>query len=132
MGGKYVTLKRLQAIYPIGKTMCRERGPFGVPRGLDVDPLEIFLDIRSEATNYDRIVLRTDVTRANGEEGYHCPAMDVPLGKWSMWVIHVGEGITTASEAAASSWATRRRKGVSSRCRRAHTGGWDGLQDETR
>jgi hypothetical protein len=60
MGRKYVTLKGLQAIYPTGETMCRERGPFGVPRGLDVDPLEIFLDIRSEATNYDRIVLKTD------------------------------------------------------------------------
>jgi hypothetical protein len=40
--------------------MCRERGPTGVPRGLDFVPLEIFLDVRSEATDYDRIVLKTN------------------------------------------------------------------------
>jgi hypothetical protein len=56
----YVFLKGMQAFYPTEETMCRERGPQGVPRGLDFVPLEIFLDVRSEATDYDRIVLKTD------------------------------------------------------------------------
>ncbi|ORX40254.1 golgi-body localization protein domain-domain-containing protein [Kockovaella imperatae] len=56
----YVAMKGLQAFYPSETTMGRQRGPLGVPRGLDFVPLEIFLDVRSEATEYDRIVLKSD------------------------------------------------------------------------
>ena len=50
----------LQAFYPSEETLQRERSPLGLPRGLDFVPLEIFLDVRSEATDYDRIILKTD------------------------------------------------------------------------
>ena len=56
----YVAMKGLQAFYPSENTMRRERGPLDVPRGLDFLPLEILLDVRSEATDYDRIVLKTN------------------------------------------------------------------------
>ena len=56
----YVSMLGLQAFYPSGETLQRERSPLGLPRGLDFVPLEIFLDVRSEATDYDRIVLKTD------------------------------------------------------------------------
>ena len=53
-------MQGLQAFYPNANTMQRERTALGVPRGLDFVPLEIFLDVRSEATDYDRIVLKAD------------------------------------------------------------------------
>ncbi|KAL7425084.1 Protein SABRE [Cryptotrichosporon argae] len=60
MARNYVKLKGLQAFSPTDETMSRETGSRGVPRGLDFVPLEIFLDVRSEATDYDRIILKTD------------------------------------------------------------------------
>ena len=59
-GRNYVSVKNLHGFYPTAETMQRERGPLGVPRGLDFLPLEIFVDVRSEATDYDRIVLKTN------------------------------------------------------------------------
>lgn len=44
--------------------MQRKRSHLSIPRGLDFVPLEIFLDVRSEATDYDRIILKTDITLA--------------------------------------------------------------------
>ena len=55
-------MKGLQAFYPNEETLSRERheggstGLFHVP----ALPLEIFLDVRSEARDYDRIILKTD------------------------------------------------------------------------
>lgn len=49
----------LQAFYPTEEIMSR-CGPTGIPKGLDFLPLEIFLDVKSEATDFDRIVLKTD------------------------------------------------------------------------
>jgi hypothetical protein len=40
--------------------MCRELDDTGIPKGLGFVPLEIFLDVKSEATDFDRIVLKTD------------------------------------------------------------------------
>lgn len=56
-------MKGLQAFYPNAQTLARERAEDGTSRGLcrvPALPLEIFLDIRSEATDYDRIILKTD------------------------------------------------------------------------
>lgn len=60
----YASMHGLQAFYPSEETMHRDRSPAGIPRGLDFVPLEIFLDVRSEATDYDRIVLKTDAALA--------------------------------------------------------------------
>ncbi|ORY31449.1 golgi-body localization protein domain-domain-containing protein [Naematelia encephala] len=57
----YASIKGLQAFYPNEESLQRERGSYGIPRGLDFVPLEIFLDVRSEATDYDRIVLKTEI-----------------------------------------------------------------------
>lgn len=56
----YAFVKGLQAFYPNEQSLARDRGRFGVPKGLDFVPLEIFLDVKSEATDYDRVVLKTD------------------------------------------------------------------------
>jgi hypothetical protein len=56
-------MKGLQAFYPNAQTLARERAEDGPSRSLcrvPALPLEIFLDIRSEATDYDRIILKTD------------------------------------------------------------------------
>nr|XP_018262577.1 uncharacterized protein I303_05594 [Kwoniella dejecticola CBS 10117]OBR84735.1 hypothetical protein I303_05594 [Kwoniella dejecticola CBS 10117] len=56
----YALLKDVQAFYPTTEALNRERsGP--ASRALDFVPLEIFLDARSQATDYDRILLRTDI-----------------------------------------------------------------------
>ncbi|EIW73580.1 hypothetical protein TREMEDRAFT_70997 [Tremella mesenterica DSM 1558] len=60
MARQYVSMKGLQAFYPNSEMMERERSMDGIPKGLDFLPLEIFLDVKSEATDYDRIVLKTD------------------------------------------------------------------------
>jgi len=56
----YISLKGLQAFHPTKEALQRERKEAQHQRGLDFIPLEIFLDVRSEATDYDRIVLKTD------------------------------------------------------------------------
>lgn len=56
-------MKGLQAFYPNEQTLARERQDGGLSPGLrqvPALPLEIFLDVRSEATDYDRIILKTD------------------------------------------------------------------------
>jgi hypothetical protein len=53
-------MQGVQAFYPNANAMHRDKGQLGMPQGLDFLPLEIFLDVRSEATDYDRIVLKTD------------------------------------------------------------------------
>ena len=53
-------MKGLQAFYPSEETIQRVRSSSGGPGGLDFLPLEIFVDVRSEATDYDRIVSKTD------------------------------------------------------------------------
>lgn len=60
-------MKGLQAFYPNDKTLAREKrdgGPSGGLRQVPALPLEIFLDVRSEATDYDRIILKTDAAVA--------------------------------------------------------------------
>ncbi len=60
----YVILKGLQAFYPCEASLQRAHPGQGAPHGLgglDFVPLEIFLDVRSEATDYDRIVLKSDI-----------------------------------------------------------------------
>ena len=52
--------KGLQAFHPNQKSLARDHGCVGKPNGLDFLPLEIFLDTRSESTDYDRVVLKTD------------------------------------------------------------------------
>lgn len=56
-------MKGVQAFYPTAEALRRERSG-GKPRGLDFIPLEIFLDVKSEATDYDRIVLKSDISLA--------------------------------------------------------------------
>lgn len=56
-------MKGLQAFYPNEQTLARDREESGHARDLrrvPALPLEIFLDVRSEATDYDRIILKTD------------------------------------------------------------------------
>lgn len=56
-------MKGLQAFYPNDKTLARDRRDGRAGNGLrsvPALPLEIFLDVRSEATDYDRIILKTD------------------------------------------------------------------------
>lgn len=56
-------MKGLQAFYPNEETLSRERRERGSSTGLlhvPALPLEIFLDVRSEARDYDRIILKTD------------------------------------------------------------------------
>lgn len=57
----YVAAKGLQAFYPTKETMARSLKTSSDYRELDFVPLEIFLDVKSEATDYDRIILRTDM-----------------------------------------------------------------------
>lgn len=57
---QYVSMKGLQAFYPTSEALQREQDASPGHRGLDFIPLEIFLDVRSEATDYDRIVLKAD------------------------------------------------------------------------
>ncbi|WWD04669.1 hypothetical protein V865_002740 [Kwoniella europaea PYCC6329] len=56
----YALLKEVQAFYPTTEALNRERSGT-VSSGLDFVPLEIFLDAKSQATDYDRILLRTDI-----------------------------------------------------------------------
>jgi hypothetical protein len=55
-------MKGLQAFYPNAETLARDRDESGPSRGVRPPalPLEIFLDVRSEARDYDRIILKTD------------------------------------------------------------------------
>ncbi|CAK9780721.1 unnamed protein product [Cutaneotrichosporon oleaginosum] len=57
----FAACKGLQVFYPTAETM--ERSIKGAPnyREMDFVPLEIFLDAKSEATDYDRIILRSDM-----------------------------------------------------------------------
>lgn len=57
----YVAAKGLQAFYPTMETMARSLKTWSDYRELDFVPLEIFLDVKSEATDYDRIILRADM-----------------------------------------------------------------------
>ncbi|WVF69291.1 hypothetical protein IAT40_004067 [Kwoniella sp. CBS 6097] len=57
----YASLKDVQAFYPTAEALTRERSGHG-SRGLDFIPLEIFLDERSQATDYDRILLKSEVS----------------------------------------------------------------------
>ncbi|WWC70580.1 uncharacterized protein I206_104531 [Kwoniella pini CBS 10737] len=57
----FATLKDVQAFYPTTEALNRERSSDSASRALDFVPLEIFLDARSQATDYDRILLRTDI-----------------------------------------------------------------------
>lgn len=57
----YANVRGLQAFYPTTNSMGRQHTAFG-SQGLDFIPLEIFLDVRSEATDYDRIVQKTDLS----------------------------------------------------------------------
>lgn len=56
----YVAVKGLQAFYPTAEALQRERDQSLGRLGLDFIPLEIFLDVRSEATDYDRIISKSD------------------------------------------------------------------------
>lgn len=59
----YGSLKGLQAFYPNAETLARDRDDGCESRGarrVPALPLEIFLDVKSEAKDYDRIILKTD------------------------------------------------------------------------
>ncbi|WWC88836.1 uncharacterized protein L201_003751 [Kwoniella dendrophila CBS 6074] len=56
----YALLKEVQAFYPTSEALNRERS--GSTRALDFVPLEIFLDAKSVATDYDRILQRTNIS----------------------------------------------------------------------
>ena len=87
---QYVSLKGVQAFYPSTETMKRERSTDGIPKGLEFLPLEIFLDVRSEATDYDRIVLKTDAAMAMDRFNH----LRVPRGlEWPEAVDEDGEPI---------------------------------------
>ena len=60
----FISMKGLEGFYPSAKTMQRHHENKGFPRTLDFLPLEILLDTKSEATEYDRIVQRTDAALA--------------------------------------------------------------------
>jgi hypothetical protein len=56
-------MKGLQAFYPNAETLARDQADDGSPRGIrrvPALPLEIFLDVKSEATDYDRIIFKTE------------------------------------------------------------------------
>ena len=55
-----MSAKGLQAFYPTAEALERERDQSLGRRKLDFLPLEIFLDVKSEATDYDRIISKTD------------------------------------------------------------------------
>ncbi|WVQ80568.1 hypothetical protein IAT38_002673 [Cryptococcus sp. DSM 104549] len=54
-------LDRVQGFYPTAEALKRERTQTGMIRGLDFLPLEIFLDVKSEATDYDRVLRKSDI-----------------------------------------------------------------------
>lgn len=54
-------MQGLQGFYPTTEALKRERTQLGMPRGLDFIPLEIFLDVKSEATDYDRVLQKSDI-----------------------------------------------------------------------
>ncbi|WVR06215.1 hypothetical protein IAU60_003245 [Kwoniella sp. DSM 27419] len=60
MSRNYAHLKDVQAFYPTTEALIRESSGRG-SRALDFIPLEIFLDERSQATDYDRILLKSEV-----------------------------------------------------------------------
>jgi hypothetical protein len=64
MSRNFISMKGLEGFYPSSKTMQRHVENKGFPRTLDFLPLEILLDVKSEATDYDRIVQRTDAALA--------------------------------------------------------------------
>lgn len=53
-------MKGLQAFYPNEATLSRGGGSSSDLLHVPALPLEIFLDVRSEARDYDRIILKTD------------------------------------------------------------------------
>lgn len=60
----YIALRGLQAFYPTKEVLQRNpqtSAGSGSNRQLDFVPLEVFLDVRSETTEYERIVLKTDM-----------------------------------------------------------------------
>lgn len=57
----YIAARGLQGFYPTEETMARSLKTSPDYRELDFVPLEIFLDVKSEATDYDRIILRADM-----------------------------------------------------------------------
>ncbi|BEI90738.1 uncharacterized protein CcaverHIS019_0308080 [Cutaneotrichosporon cavernicola] len=57
----FAVCKGLQAFYPTTETMARSTTGAPNYREMDFVPLEIFLDAKSEATDYDRIILRSDM-----------------------------------------------------------------------
>ncbi|TYJ58899.1 hypothetical protein B9479_000331 [Cryptococcus floricola] len=60
----YVTMSGLQGFYPNENALNRERTGLGLPHGLDFIPLEIFLDVKSEAKDYDRVLQKTTINVA--------------------------------------------------------------------
>ncbi|KAK4684426.1 hypothetical protein P7C73_g5753, partial [Tremellales sp. Uapishka_1] len=62
MSRNYISMQGLQAFYPCDEARRRDRmkSSAAFRDRLDFVPLEIFLDVRSEALDYDRIVLKTD------------------------------------------------------------------------
>lgn len=57
----YVAMKGMQGFYPTPETLLRSRKASPAFKQLDFVPLEVFLDVRSETTDYERIVLRSDM-----------------------------------------------------------------------
>ncbi|WRT67617.1 uncharacterized protein IL334_004589 [Kwoniella shivajii] len=57
----YAQMKEVQAFYPTTEALNRERSRH-TTRGLDFVPLEIFLDEKSQATDYDRILLKSNLS----------------------------------------------------------------------
>ncbi|WVN88723.1 uncharacterized protein L203_103936 [Cryptococcus depauperatus CBS 7841] len=57
----YIRLQGLQAFYPSAEALRREKTQAGILRGFDFIPLEIFLDVKSEATDYDRVLQKSNI-----------------------------------------------------------------------
>ncbi|WVQ72821.1 hypothetical protein IAR50_002381 [Cryptococcus sp. DSM 104548] len=60
----YVAMSGLQGFYPNENALNREKTGLGLPEGLDFIPLEIFLDVMSEAIDYDRVLQKTTINVA--------------------------------------------------------------------
>lgn len=58
---QYFAFKGMQGFYPTPETLIRSRRTNPAFKQLDFVPLEVFLDVRSETTDYERIVLRSDL-----------------------------------------------------------------------
>lgn len=88
----YVGLKGLQAFYPTKEVSQQNCVPDIRTGQLNPDflPLEVFLDVRSETTEYDRIVLKTDISLAIDRFN----SLRVPRGlEWPEVYDEVGEPI---------------------------------------